>query len=173
MPRQFLAISVAVVLLGPFIRASATDTRLLSQPAVSATHVAFVYAGDLWSATLAGGDVRRLTTSQGEINNPAFSPDGRTIAFSADYDGNTDVYTVPVTGGAPTRLTWHPGADVVQGFTPAGKSVLFTSARNVFTNRYTQLFTVPVAGGVETALPIPNAARGSYSPDARSIAYNP
>ena len=173
--RRILSITIALLLLGTFVgaRVSPSDTRLLSQPAVSATHVAFVYAGDLWSATLAGGDVRRLTTSQGEINNPAFSPDGRTIAFSADYDGNTDVYTVPVTGGAPTRLTWHPGADVVQGFTPDGKSVLFTSARNVFTNRYTQLFTVPVAGGVETALPIPNAARGSYSPDARSIAYNP
>src|SRR6476469_5477988 len=118
MPRQFLAISVAVVLLGPFIRASATDTRLLSQPAVSADHVAFVYAGDLWSATLTGADVRRLTTSEGDVTNPAFAPDGQAIAFSADFDGNTDVYLVPVGGGAPKRLTWHPGADLVQGFTP-------------------------------------------------------
>src|SRR4051794_32356798 len=77
-------------------RASATDTRLLAQPAVSATHVAFIYAGDLYSARLDGGDVRRLTTSQGDINSPAFSPDGSTIAFSADYDGNVDVYVVPV-----------------------------------------------------------------------------
>src|SRR3954469_19900830 len=119
MSRRSLSISLVLLLLGgTFVRArvSATDTRLLSQPAVSATHVAFVYAGDLWSATLAGGDIRRLTTSQGDITNPAFSPDGRTIAFSADYDGNIDVYVVPVDGGAPTRLTWHPGPDLVQGF---------------------------------------------------------
>src|SRR3954469_19562907 len=102
MSRRSLSISLVLLLLGgTFVRArgSATDTRLLSQPAVSATHVAFVYAGDLWSATLDGGDVRRLTTSQGEITSPAFSPDGATIAFSADFDGNTDVYIVHTSGG--------------------------------------------------------------------------
>jgi tricorn protease len=72
-------------------RATSVDTRLLAQPAVSATHVAFVYAGDLWSAAISGADVRRLTTSQGEISGPAFSPDGRSVAFSAEYEGNTDV----------------------------------------------------------------------------------
>ena len=106
-------------------------------------------------------------------SNPAFSPDGKTIAFSAQYDGNVDVYTVPVAGGAPTRLTWHPGADTVQGFTPDGKAVLFTSQRATFTGRYAQLFTVPVQGGIEEALPIPNAARATYSPDGQRIAYNP
>jgi tricorn protease len=163
------------MIAGTFVRtgASATDTRLLAQPAVSATHVAFVYAGDLYSARIDGTDIRRLTTSQGEILNPAFSPDGGTIAFSADYDGNVDVYVVPVSGGAPARLTWHPGADLVQGFTPDGRGVLLTSARNVFTTRFTQLFTVPVTGGMETPLPIPNAARGAISPDAKYVAYNP
>src|SRR5262249_37858773 len=94
-------------------------------------------------------------------------------AFSGQYDGNTDVFVVPVEGGPPTRLTWHPGIDTVQGFTPDGASVLFTSARAAFTNRYLQLYTVPVKGGVEVALPIPNAARASYAPDGRRIAYNP
>jgi tricorn protease len=102
-----------------------------------------------------------------------FSPDGKTIAFSAQYDGNVDVYTVPVTGGAPARLTWHPGADQVQSFTPDGKAVLFASQRATFTGRYAQLFTVPVTGGIEEALPIPNAARATYSPDGQRIAYNP
>ena len=83
------------------------------------------------------------------------------------------MYVVPAQGGVPVRLTWHPGADLVQGFTADGKSVLFTSARAVFTTRFTQLFTVPVDGGVEEALPIPNAARATYSPDGRRIAYNP
>ncbi|HVD93378.1 MAG TPA: PDZ domain-containing protein [Vicinamibacterales bacterium] len=177
MPKRF-PLLIAIALLVPTVHvgarlSAAPDTRLLAQPAVSADHVAFVYAGDLWSATLAGADVRRLTTSEGEVSSPAFSPDGESIAFSADYDGNTDVYVVPVGGGAPKRLTWHPGADVVQGFTPDGRSVLFTSARNVFTNRFTQLFTVPLTGGVETPLPIPNAARAAYSGDGRRIAYNP
>ncbi len=176
MVRRVVTLSALAMLsfvAGINIRATSTDTRLLAQPAVSATHVAFVYAGDLWSATIAGAEVHRLTTSEGEISSPAFSPDGRMIAFSADYDGNTDVYVVPVDGGAPRRLTWHPGADVVQGFTPDGRSVLFTSARNVFTNRFTQLFTVSLDGGMESPMPIPNAARASYAPDGKTIAYNP
>src|SRR5512132_1314033 len=152
---------------------SITDTRLLAEPAVSATHVAFVYAGDLWTARLDGSDVRRLTTADGDEQSPVFSPDGRLVAFTGNYDGNNDVYVVPVTGGVPRRLTWHPGDDIVQDFSPDGKSVLFTSGRESYTNRYTQLFTVPVDGGVEARLPIPNAARASWSPDGRRIAYNP
>jgi len=149
-----------------------TDTRLLQQPAISETHVAFVYAGDLWTARLDGSDVRRLTTDEGVESNPAFSPDGRWLAFSAQYEGNTDVYLVPVGGGVPTRLTWHPGPDVVQGFTTDGRAVLFTSARAVFTNRYAQLFTVSVTGGMPEQLPIPNAAEATQGPGGR-IAYNP
>ena len=90
----------------------AADTTLRSQPAVSAAHVAFIYADDLWVADLDGKNPRRLTADVGPESNPVFSPDGQTIAFSAQYEGNTDVYTIPVTGGQPTRLTWHPGADV-------------------------------------------------------------
>ncbi|MEX2271868.1 MAG: PDZ domain-containing protein [Vicinamibacterales bacterium] len=149
------------------------DTRLLTQPALSPTHVAFVYAGDLWVAEAGGGSARRLTADEGTEASPAFSPDGRLIAFSAQYDGNVDVYTVPVEGGIPTRLTWHPGADTVQSFTPDGKAVLFTSGRAVFTGRYQQLFTVPVGGGIETQLPIPNASQATYSPDGRKMVYNP
>ncbi len=156
--------------------ASAIDTghtRMLSQPALSARHLAFIYAGDLYVCDLDGRNVRRLTSDEGIERAPAFSPDGTQLAFSAEYDGNVDVFVVPVTGGVPRRLTWHPGPDVVQGFTPDGTRVLFTTPRAVFTTRYTQLFTVPVTGGVETALPIPHASRGSYSADGRRIAYNP
>jgi len=154
-------------------RVDTADTKLLTQPAISATHVAFIYAGDLFVADASGNTAQRLTTDDGVESNPVFSPDGRTIAFSAQYDGNTDVFVVPVSGGAPVRLTWHPGADIVQSFTPDGKAVLFTSQRATFTGRYSQLFTVPVGGGIEEALPIPNAARATYSPDGQRIAYNP
>jgi tricorn protease len=149
------------------------DTRLLSQPAISDRNIAFIYAGDLWVADLDGKNVRRLTADEGAESNPAFSPDGSVIAFSAQYDGNTDVYVVPTAGGVPTRLTWHPSPDIVQGFTPDGSAVLFTSQRAVFSNRYAQLFTVPVKGGLEEQLPIPYAFKATYSPDGSHIAYNP
>ena len=105
--------------------------------------------------------------------SPTISPDGRWIAFAGNYDGNTDVYLMPAAGGEPKRLTWHPGADIPQGFSADGKRVLFTSGRADYSGRYTQLWSVPVEGGPETQLPIPNAAQAAYSPDGRFIAYNP
>jgi len=164
---------LAALLAPPSTASDPTDTRLMSQPAVSATHVAFVYAGDLWSARLDGTDVIRLTTADGDESSPVFSPDGSTIAFSGNYDGNVDVYVVPVGGGVPRRLTFHPGADVAQAFTPDGRQVLFVSARYGTVTRRSQLFTVPVTGGPEEPLPIPSAAQGTFAPDGRRIAYNP
>jgi len=149
------------------------DTKLLSQPALSKTHIAFVYAGDLWVADIEGKGVRRLTSDNGVESNPAFSPDGTLIAFSAEYDGNTDVYVIPAEGGVPKRLTWHPGFDIVRGFTPNGSSVLFISPRSVFTRRHTKLFTVSVEGGIPEPLKIPYAYKATYSPDGTRMAYNP
>ena len=131
-----------------------------------------MYAGDLWVAGLDGRNVRRLTSVQG-VSNPAFSPDGTLVAFTAQYEGHADLYTVPVAGGVPTRLTWHPARDVVQGFTPDGSAVLFTSGRAAFTRRHTQLFTVPVTGGFPAQIEIPNADKAAYSPDGTRVAYNP
>ena len=149
------------------------DTRMLSQPAISADHIAFIYAEDLWVANTDGSQPRRLTVSEGVESNPVFSPDGRLIAFSAQYDGNLDVYVVPVEGGIPKRLTWHPGADLVRAFTTDGKSVLFASQRASFSGRYLKLFTVPVTGGPEKELEIPNAYYAAYSPDGSRLAYTP
>src|SRR6516165_1820141 len=123
------------------------DTRLLTHPAVSARNVAFVYVDDLWIADLDGRNVRRLTSDIGVESHPVFSPEGQTIAFSAQYEGNTDVYTIPTAGGQPTRITWHPAADTVRGFTPDGKAVLFSSGRHNYSGRHGQLFTVPLTGG--------------------------
>jgi tricorn protease len=170
--RQFACLAVLLA-ASPLAAQSVTDTRLLTEPAVSATRVAFAYAGDLWSARLDGSDLRRLTTADGDEGSPAFSPDGSLIAFTGNYDGNQDVYVVSATGGMPTRLTYHPAPDVAQGFTPDGRQVLFSSGRNSWTGSFSQLYTVPTDGGVESRLPIPTAFQATYSPDGRRIAYNP
>ena len=149
------------------------DTRMLTQPAIDGTHIAFHYANDLWVADLDGQNVRRLTSDLGLEAFPVFSPDGSLIAFTAQYDGNTDVYTVPVAGGVPKRLTWHPSADVVQGFTPDGLAVLFASSRASFTGAHQHLYTVPLDGGFPVRLKVPNAFRAAFSPDGKKIAYNP
>jgi tricorn protease len=149
------------------------DTRLLEQPAVSAGHIAFVYGGDLWVAQVDGSNARRLTTHAGEESRPRFSPDGTTLAFSAQYDGNVDVYTVPVEGGEPRRLTWHPGDDLVQGFTPDGSSVAFVSQRESHTRRFWHLFRVPIEGGPPTNYGLPSCAKAALSPDGKKIAYTP
>jgi tricorn protease len=166
-------VAVAALAAAPLSAQSRSGTRLLAQPAIAGDQLAFVYAGDLWTSRVDGSGVRRLTSAPGDESNPVFSPDGSLLAFSANYDGNVDVYVIPVSGGAPERLTWHPGDDVVQSFSPDGKRVLFTSDRATFTPRYTQLFEVPVEGGVEERVPIPNASRAGYSPEGSRIAYNP
>jgi len=149
------------------------DTKFLSQPSISKNQIAFVYAGDLWISDIYGNNVRRLTSDEGIESNAVFSPDGKLIVFSAQYDGNTDVFIIPVEGGVPKRLTWHPGYDNVCGFTPDGSAVLFSSPRHVFTRRHTQLFTVSIQGDLPISLKIPYASNATYSPDGKRLAYNP
>ncbi len=175
MKRIFLisAILLSAFILLPAAGPNTADTCMLTQPAISRDHICFSYANDLWVAGLDGKNIRRLTVSPGYETNPCFSPDGRLIAFSGQYDGNTDVYVVPAEGGLPRRLTWHPGPDLVRGFTPDGRAVLFSSPRQVFTNRYTQLFTVPVEGGFPELVAVPNAFTAAFSPDGKRLAYNP
>jgi tricorn protease len=173
MSRSALSVLVLTVFVPASRRdASPAETLLLRSPTVSATNVAFVYAGDLWVASRAGGEARRLTIHSGREANPYFSPDGQWIAFTGEYDGNADVYVVSVDGGDPRRLTYHPGADVVEGWTPDGRAILFASSR-VSHSSYDRLFTVPVDGGFEEPLPMPMAERGSYAAAAGRIAYNP
>src|SRR5919204_4925845 len=96
---------ILVGLLAVVSSARAADGPiLLRKPTVSRTHVAFMYAGDLWIADRNGSDARRLSTGAGMESDPGFSPDGSLIAFTGDYDGNQDVYVVPATGGVPRRL---------------------------------------------------------------------
>jgi len=141
----------------------------LRQPALGRDLIAFTYAGDLWVVGRDGGDARRLTTGPGIELDAAFSPDGQSIAFTGNYDGNLDLYVVPVSGGIPRRLTWFPGFDRLQGWTPDGKSLLFLSSRSVFG----RLYTMPAGGGFPTQLPLPRAAQGALSPDGQWVAYVP
>jgi tricorn protease len=171
--RTIAAALLPLLLSPPAAAIDPRDTRLLSEPAISAERIAFVYANDLWTAKRDGADARRLTSHAGVESGPSFSPDGRWIAFTGRYDGNTDVFVVPAEGGSPKRLTFHPGADTALGFTPDGKAVLFSSPREVYTTRYQQLFTVPLEGGVPTKLPIPHANKAALSSDGRTIAYLP
>src|SRR5215472_15619135 len=115
--------------------------HLLEHPAMNKTHIVFSYAGDLWSVPRAGGAAARLTSGVGFESEPSFSPDGSTIAFTGEYDGNVDVYTIPASGGVPKRVTYHPDADRVVGWTPDGKRILFRSNRLSY-SRYFQLYTV-------------------------------
>ena len=154
--------------------ASSAQSRphLFQRPALSRDSIAFGYAGDLWTVARAGGKAIRLTTGVGIETAPVFSPDGSTLAFAGEYDGNTDVFTIPVAGGVPFRVTYHPAPDVPVGWSPDGKRILFRSARAA-ASRYSQLFSVPAQGGMATPLPLPMAYAGQYSPDASEIAYSP
>ncbi len=145
-------------------------TRFLRQPDVSTGGIVFVHANDLWRVGRDGGEAIRLTSSEGAETDPAFSPDGRWIAFSGQYGGNTDVYVIPATGGQPRRLTWHPGEDAVQGWTPDG-DILFRSGREAQPTMLWKLFAVPPEGGLPKALALPQAYLGQMSADGRMVAY--
>jgi tricorn protease len=162
-------VCVAVLAAAP---PNGDSTRLLRSPTVSATQIAFAYANNIWTVDRGGGVARRITSFQGQTTNPHFSPDGKWIAFSGEYAGNTDVYVVPAEGGEPKRLTWHPGGDQVQGWTHDGKAVLFSSGRASWApSGAPRFWTVPVEGGVESPLPLPRGYQGKISADGSHIAY--
>ncbi len=145
---------------------------LFQQPTLSKTQVVFAFAGDLWIVAREGGEARRLTSAPGIEQDPVFSPDGNWIAFSGQYDGNTDVFVVPAAGGVPKRLTYHPDQDEVAAWTPDGKRILFRSSRASF-SQVPGFFTVGIEGGLPEELPLPAAVEGSYSPDGSKLAYVP
>src|SRR2546421_213579 len=152
--------------------ASSALTHLLRYADISRDKVVFSYAGDLWVSPRQGGAARRLTTSAGDKLYPKFSPDGRSIAFTASYDGNPDVYVIPADGGEPKRLTFHPSNDIVLGWTPDGKNILFRSDRfSAPPSRYTKLFLVSPQGGTAKPLQVPRASLTTFSPDGTRIAY--
>ena len=176
---RILAAMLTAGLLGTGVIGAAAEDNpaigngpLLQKPSISKSHVAFTYAGDLWIAARTGGDASRLTAGTGLESYSVFSPDGETVAFAGDYEGNLDVYVVPASGGVPRRLTHHPDPDVPVGFSPDGKEILFRSSRSSYA-RFLRLFRVPTAGGQPVEVPLTMAEDGSLSPDGKRIAYVP
>ncbi|MCK5488423.1 MAG: PD40 domain-containing protein, partial [Gemmatimonadetes bacterium] len=149
------------------------NARMLRYPDVSATHIAFVYAGDIWIVPKAGGTAQKLSSPKGEESFPRFSPDGSRIAFSGNYDGNTDVYVMPTFGGDPVRLTHHPHSDRMLDWYPDGRSVLYASAMESGRQRYRQFYKTPAEGGMPEKLPVPYGEFGMIAPDGRTLAYMP
>ncbi len=149
------------------------DARLLSYPDVSATHITFSYGGDIWLVPRSGGTAVKLSSPDGPETFPRFSPDGQSIAFTGNYGGNQDVYVVPAFGGLPKRLTYHGQTDRVLDWQPDGQSILFASARASGRQRYNQLYTVSLSGGLPAKLPVPYGEFAAYSPDGSRLAYTP
>lgn len=144
---------------------------LFDRLTVNQTHIAFSYAGDIWSVPLTGGEAKRVTTDGNEESFPVFSPDGTQLAFSRMLGGSWDVFVMPSNGGEAKRLTYMNEHDGVVNWTPDGKQILFFSHRDEETTW--RLYTIPVDSVFPTALPLPQGQDGSYSPDGTRIAYTP
>jgi tricorn protease len=160
-----LSLSVALT------QAQGTSITFQSRPDIHGDQVAFVAEGDIWVGDLTTKKARRLTTDSGLETMPHFSPDGKWIAFTGQYEGRTDVYVISAEGGASKRLTFNPRRAEVQGWTPDGQSILFRSPYRHETYFANQLYTVPMKGGLPKMLPIPEAQFGSMAGDGRRVAF--
>lgn len=149
---------------------SQVDAGLFRFPDVSKDQVVFTYANDIWLMPKEGGTAIKISSPPGVESYPKFSPDGKSIAFTGNYDGNSDVYVIPASGGVPVRLTSHGYPDRVVDWTNDGKKVLFASQRESGKARFNQFFTVSPTGGSTEKLPLAYAEFGSYSPDGKQMA---
>lgn len=147
------------------------SARLFQYPDVSETHITFSYGGDIWVADKAGGIANKLSSASGTESFPRFSPDGSHIAFSGNYDGNTDIYVIPAMGGVPTRVTHHGMSDRILDWYPDGKSLLYVSSMESGKQRFSQFYKISAEGGLPEKLPMAYGEFGSLSPDASQIAF--
>ncbi len=160
------------------------EARLLRFPTVSGNQLVFSYAGDLYSTGIDGGMAHKLTSHNGYEMFPKFSPDGSEIAFTGQYDGNTEVFKIPAAGGVPQRLTYTAtlGRDdigdrmgpnnIVMTWTPDGKSVVYRSRKKSFNDFRGQLYSVDTSGGLSKEIPLSDGGFSSYSPDGNKLAFN-
>jgi tricorn protease len=178
---RFLVCSAAVVILAA--GTVEAQTKLLRFPDIHGDQVVFCYAGDLWTAPVAGGTATRLTAHPGQELFPKFSPDGSWIAFTGQYDGDEQVYVIPAGGGVPRQLTYYPARgplpprwgydNQVYDWAADGSAVLFRSMRYGYSLTDTRLFTVALEGGLPVPLPMPISGAGDLSPDGARVAYSP
>lgn len=179
--RAKLIISVFVCLLAAATLAA--QTKPLRFPDIHGDQVVFSYGGDLWMASASGGAARRLTAHPGVEFFAKFSPDGKWIAFTGQYDGDEQVYVIPAEGGVPRQLTYYPATgplpprwgydNQVYGWTPDGKRIIFRSLRDTEGVKDSRLYTVAVEGGLPVALPMPASGAGDMSPDGKKVVYTP
>ncbi len=172
-----------VVAAGAAAGAAFGQTKLLRFPAIYRDKVAFTYAGDLWTAPVGGGTATRLTAHPGLELFARFSPDGKWIAFTGQYDGDEQVYVIPATGGVPKQLTFYPARgplpprwgydNQVYGWTPDGKAVYFRSMRDGWSHGQSRIYSVPVTGGLPEPLPMPASGGANLSPDGKKVVYTP
>jgi tricorn protease len=178
--KLFLLLIVAAA--SPALAQTGSEGRLMRFPDICKDKIVFSYAGDLWLVPSAGGDARRITSSPGLELFPKFSPDGKWIAFTGQYDGNFNVYVMPAEGGQPKQLTFLPDTEsvpermgpnnMVITWFPDGKRILFLSRRDTFNDWFGRLFGVSIDGGLPERLPIDKGGLTSFSPDGNRIAYN-
>lgn len=178
--KTFATVSFLICL---FALPAAAQTKLLRYPDIADDRVAFTYASDLWIASASGGTATRLTAHPGMEVFAKFSPDGRWIAFTGQYDGDEQVYVVPTSGGEPKQLTFYPAKgpfaprwgydNQVMGWTNDGQSIVFRSQRDSWTLPVSRLYKVSVNGGTAEALPMPEAGSGDFSPDGSKMVYSP
>ncbi len=168
---SLFVLSIFVAL--PCLSYAQIDARLMRYPDVSQEKITFVYAGDIWVVDKEGGVAHRLSSPKGTEEFPRFSPDGKHIAYSANYHGNTEIYTISTMGGKPERLTYHPRADRMLNWYPDGQSILFASSMKSGRKRYNQLYRLDRNGGLPSRLPVPYGEFGTISPDGTMLAYMP
>lgn len=182
MRKTLLILASLCLMLGSTALLHAQEARLLRFPTTNGSDIVFSYAGDLYKVPIGGGQAVRLTSHVGYEMFPKFSPDGKTVAFSGQYDGNTEVYTIPVTGGEPLRLTYTATNarddlgdrmgpnNIVMGWKPDGQEIVY---RNRISGSFTgKLWLVNKEGGLSNVIPLPEGGFCSYSPDGEQLAYN-
>jgi tricorn protease len=160
-----------------------TETRLLRFPSIHGNQIVFSYAGDLYTVSSKGGIARKLTADAGYEMFAHFSPDGKRIAFTAQYDGNTEVYLMPSEGGIPKRLTYTATLDrdevsdrmgpnnIVMGWKDDNQ-IIYRSRKDQWNDFKGDLLLVTTEGGLSRQLPLPRGGFCSYSPDGKKLAYN-
>ena len=147
------------------------NAKLMRYMDLSDTQITFVYGGDIWVMPKSGGTAIQVTHSPGEESWPRFSPDGKSIAYTASYNGNQDIYVMPALGGVPTRLTYKSHSDRMVDWNPDGTHILFASNRESGQRRFRQLYLVSKDGGLPKKLKVPYGELASYSPDGNFLAY--